>query len=115
MGYFNVIWQADVNAMALAALAHASSPPLIVNVAGPEELSVRETCIELARLLGVEASFTGREAPDAVLSNGARARALLGAPRVDAARLLAWSADWIRRGGEILDKPTHFESRTGRF
>lgn len=115
MGYFNVIWQADANAMALTALAHASSPPLIVNVAGPEELSVRETCIELARRLGVEASFTGRESENAVLSNGGRARALLGPPRVAAAQLLSWTADWIQRGGELLGKPTHFESRSGRF
>jgi nucleoside-diphosphate-sugar epimerase len=115
MGYFNVIWQADANAMALATLAHASSPPCVVNLAGPEELSVRETCIEFARRLGVDASFTGGEADDAVLSNGARGWALVGKPRVDAARLMAWTADWIQRGGERLGKPTHFESRTGRF
>jgi nucleoside-diphosphate-sugar epimerase len=115
MGYVNVIWQADANAMALAALAETSSPPLIVNVAGEEELSVRATCTELARLLDVDVSFTGGEARDALLSNGARGRTLFGAPRVDAARLLAWTADWIKRGSESLDKPTHFESRTGRF
>jgi nucleoside-diphosphate-sugar epimerase len=115
MGYFNAIWQADANAMALAALAHTSTPPLIVNLAGPEELRVRATCTELARLLNVEVSFAGREAKDALLSNGTRGRTLLGAPRVDASRLLAWTAEWIRRGGESLDMPTHFESRTGRF
>jgi nucleoside-diphosphate-sugar epimerase len=115
MGYFNAIWQADANAMALAALAHTLSPPWIVNLAGAEELSVRATSIELARLLNVDVSFEGREGPDALLSNGTRGRALLGAPRVDAARLLAWTADWIQRGGESLDKPTHFESRTGHF
>jgi nucleoside-diphosphate-sugar epimerase len=115
MGYFNVIWQADANAMALAALAHASSPPVIVNVAGAEELSVRATATELARLMDVDVSFAGREAADALLSNGARGRTLFGPPRVDAARLLTWTADWVQRGGESLDKPTHFESRTGRF
>ena len=52
MGYFNAIWQGDANAMALASLAHAASPPLVLNIAGPEELSVRATCEELARLLG---------------------------------------------------------------
>ncbi len=102
MGYFNVIWQADANAMALAALAHASSPPFIVNLAGPEELGVRAACTELARLLGVEVSFTGQEARDALLSNGARGWERLGAPRVDASRLLEWTADWTRRGGESL-------------
>jgi nucleoside-diphosphate-sugar epimerase len=115
MGYFNVIWQADANAMALAALARAASPPVVVNVAGAEELSVRQTSAELARLMGVDVSFTGIEAADALLSNASRARALFGEPRVDAARLLAWTADWTQRGGASLGKPTHFESRSGRF
>jgi nucleoside-diphosphate-sugar epimerase len=115
MGYFNVIWQADANAMGLAALAHVASPALVVNLAGPEELSVRETCELLARRLGMGVEFTGHEAADALLSNGARGWALLGAPRVNAARLIDWSADWVARGGASLGKPTHFESRAGRF
>jgi nucleoside-diphosphate-sugar epimerase len=115
MGYFNVIWQADANAMALAALPHASTPPLIVNVAGPEELSVRGVCTELGRLQNIKVSFTGGEAGDALLSDGSRGWALLGRPRVDAAQVLRWTADWVRRGGENLGKPTHFESRAGQF
>jgi nucleoside-diphosphate-sugar epimerase len=115
MGYFNVIWQADANAMALAALEHAASPPLIVNVAGEEEASVRATCTALGRSLDIPVSFTGREAEGALLSNGSRGWALLGRPRVDLAQLLSWTADWIRRDGEQLGKPTHFESRAGRF
>jgi nucleoside-diphosphate-sugar epimerase len=115
MGYFNVIWQADANAMTLAALAHASSPPFVANLAGAEELSVRAACTELARIMGVDVSFTGSEAPDALLSNGARGRALLGAPRVTAAQLLAWTADWTQRGGPTLGKATHFESRSGEY
>jgi nucleoside-diphosphate-sugar epimerase len=115
MGYFNVIWQADANAMALAALAHTSSPPFVVNVAGPEELSVRAVGARLAELMRVEVSFVGCEAPDALLSNGTHARSLFGEPRVDAERLLEWTADWTLRGEETLAKPTHFESRSGRF
>jgi nucleoside-diphosphate-sugar epimerase len=115
MGYFNVIWQADANAMAIASLAHTASPPFVVNVAGAGELSVHSACTELGRLMGVEVSFTGSEAPDALLSNGARGHALLGAPRVSAAQLLAWTAAWVQRGGASLGKPTHFESRSGQF
>jgi hypothetical protein len=115
MGYFNVIWQGDANAMALAALNHASTPPAVINVAGAEELSVSSVCEELAQRLDVGVSFTGREADDALLSNGSRGRELLGNPRVDAAHLLAWTADWIKRGGQSLAKPTHFESRAGQF
>lgn len=115
MGYFNVIWQADANAMALAAFDRAASPAFIVNIAGREELRVRDVCTELARTLEVDVSFGGREAEDALLSNGSRGWSLLGEPRVDAAHLIEWTADWVRRGGASLGKPTHFESRAGQF
>ena len=115
MGYFNVIWQADANAMALALFNHVAIPPRVVNVAGPEELSVRNTCEKLAHLMDREVSFEGTEAPDALLSNSALGRSLAGEPRVNAEQLMAWAADWVRRGGPTLDKPTHFESRDGRF
>jgi len=34
---------------------------------------------------------------------------------VSAVEVVEWVAEWIRRGGESLDKPTHFEARDGRF
>jgi nucleoside-diphosphate-sugar epimerase len=115
MGHVNVIWQGDANAMALAALAHASSPAVVLNVAGPEELSVRALSTNLAAAMAMMARFTGSEAGDALLSSGARGYELLGRPRVDLTRMLAWTADWVQRGGESLGKPTHFESRAGQF
>jgi nucleoside-diphosphate-sugar epimerase len=42
MGYFNVIWQGDVNALALRALPLCASPARIVNITGPERLAVRQ-------------------------------------------------------------------------
>src|SRR5262249_40916210 len=41
MGYFNTIWQGDANAMTLRAFDHVDVPPFVVNVTGPEVLSVR--------------------------------------------------------------------------
>jgi hypothetical protein len=29
--------------------------------------------------------------------------------------MLDWIADWVERGAETLNKPTHFETRDGRF
>ena len=84
MGYCNVIWQGDANAMAIASLANASSPPFVFNLAGPEELSIRATCEQLAGLMGRTVTFTGQEAADALLSNGARGWTHFGRPRVDA-------------------------------
>lgn len=115
MGHANVIWQGDANAMSLVSLRHASSPPYVVNIAGREELSVRNVCLALGARLGREVRFTGAEAGDALLSNGSRGWTDLGPPQVELSQLIDWTADWVSRGGASLGKPTHFESRDGRF
>lgn len=115
MGHFNTIWQGDANAMALAAFAHASTPAWVVNVTGPELLSVREVCERLGELLGKPVRFVGDESPTALVSNPSLAIQQFGQPQVSAERLIEWVAAWIGRRGRVLDKPTHFESRSGRF
>ena len=115
MGRVNVIWQGDANAQALASLAHASSPPFVVNVTGPERLHVRSVAERLGRRLGRPARIVGEEGPDALLSDTSRAVSLFGKPSIPADVLIDWVADWVRRGGTTLAKPTHFETRDGRF
>ncbi len=115
MGYVNVIWQADANAMSLAALECTSTPPYVLNVSSHEILSVRKVAEEFGRRFDRAVRFDGKEAPDALLSDGSKGHAEFGLPRVDAARLIEWTADWVRRGGPELGKPTHFETRNGRF
>lgn len=115
MGYVNVIWQGDANAMTLCALDDCSVPAGVVNIAGPEILSVRNVCEEFGRLLDRRVQFTGHESPDALLNDGSRGREKYGEPRVSASVLIEWIADWVARGGESLGKPTHFETRDGQF
>jgi nucleoside-diphosphate-sugar epimerase len=115
MGYCNVIWQGDANAMALRAFDHTASPALILNIAGPEVLSVRQVGEEFGRLLGKAVTFLGVEAPDALLSDGQLAFQLFGRPRVNARQMIGWIAAWIQRGGEYSGKPTHFDVRDGKF
>jgi nucleoside-diphosphate-sugar epimerase len=115
MGWFNTIWQGDANAMTLRCFAHTSSPPLVLNLTGPEVLNVRETCERLGKLLGREPVFKGAEGTTALLSNPGRALDLFGMPRVSADQLIARVADWVRQGKPTLNKPTHFESRDGKF
>ncbi len=115
MGYANVIWQADANAMALASLGLAASPPFVLNVTGPELLRCRELATRFGELFAVPVTIEGREAPNALLNDASQAFRLFGNPRVSADELMEWIVDWIRDGGAYWGKPTHYESRDGRF
>jgi nucleoside-diphosphate-sugar epimerase len=115
MGYLNAIWQGDACDMSLQSLSHALVPPSVVNIAGPELLSVREVAEEFAEKLGKAIRFEGVEASDALLSNAQQAYELFGRPQVSAAQMTSWIADWVSRRGATLAKPTHFEERAGRF
>ena len=115
MGFANVIWQADANVMALCALADADVPPLIVNVAGPELLNVREVCQRFSQLFNETCRFDGDATPTALLSNSQYACARYGKPRVSLGELIDWTADWLSRGGVTWKTSTHFQVRDGRF
>jgi nucleoside-diphosphate-sugar epimerase len=115
MGVANVIWQGDANAMALQAFDHAASPPCVINVAGPEQISVRRIAAQFGALMGKTPCFEGEEAPNALLSNGQKGHRLFGYPRVGVEQMVQWIADWVARGGESLGRPTHFETRDGKF
>lgn len=115
MGHVNCIWQGDANALALRSLAHAGVPPLVLNITGPERLSVRDVAIDLGRRLGRSPVFAGAEDENALLSDTRRAQALFSYPLVPASMLMAWVAEWMRRGGRTLGKATRFERRDGSF
>lgn len=115
MGHFNVIWQGDANAIAIQALEHAASPPFILNVTGPELLSTRTVCERYGQLMDRKPVFIGSESADALLNNSALSQQLFGRPRIGVEHMMQWATDWIRRGGESLNKPTHFEVRDGKF
>lgn len=115
MGYVNVIWQADANAMTLCALPDGTAPPFNLNVAGPQILSVRKICEQFAELFNKDVQFTGTEAQDALLNNGQYGHERYGAPQVEVEQIIGWIAHWIQNEGPLLGKPTHFESRSGKF
>lgn len=115
MGYFNALWQGDANAMTLLSLDVAASPPRILNLAGPQVLRVREVCERMAQLMDRPVEFVGQESQSALLSDGSLGHELFGPPTVSEERLIQWTADWVRRGGELIGKPTRFEARDGKF
>jgi hypothetical protein len=111
----NVIWQGDANEQALRLLAHCTAPTSPLNVSGPEVVPVRRLAREFAQRFGKKETITGKEAPTAWLVDSAAAQRLLGAPSVPLEKLIDWQADWIARGGPSLGKPTHFETRDGKY
>jgi nucleoside-diphosphate-sugar epimerase len=115
MGCVNVIWQGDANAVALQSLLLAESPPLALNLTGPETLSVRWLARRFGQLFGREPIFHGAESETALLNNAAKAHALFGYPTIPLDRMIRWVARWVEIDGPTLDKPTHFETRDGRF
>jgi len=115
MGSLNAIWQGDANAMSLLALEAARTPAWVVNIAGPEQISVRRAAERFGQLMKKAVVYEGDEAPDALLSNGQKGHALWGYPTVSLERMLRWIADWVAAGGASLNKPTHFENRAGNF
>ncbi len=115
MGYFNTIWQGDANALSLLSLAKAQSPAWTVNLTGTITLSVREVAKRFGELFGKPVQIEGKEAPDALLSNPYRSFVELGIPFIRDEELIEWVASWVSSGGESRGKPTHFESRDGRF
>lgn len=115
MGHLNTIWQADASAMALESLACTTSPPMVINITGPDLLSVRHIAEEFGKRLGKPVRFEGTESSDALLSNATKSFELFGRPRVSVKQMIDWIADWIKEGGTTLAKPTHFGERVGRF
>lgn len=116
MGYFNVVWQGDLSRVLFRSLPLCSSPPAVLNVTGPDIVRVRDAAHVMAEVMSVPTpQMTGVEAPTALLSNASRCWSMFGPPTVSTDTLLAWTAHWLSIGGRLLDKPTHFETRDGRF
>lgn len=115
MGYVNVIWQGDASRIAIESLAHAATPPFVVNVTGLEALAVRDIAQSFADAFDKSARLKGKERADALLSNTERMRSIFSPPEVGIETMIEWLADWIRGDGATLGKPTHFEERSGKF
>ncbi|MET7970856.1 NAD(P)-dependent oxidoreductase [Micromonospora sp. NPDC005305] len=115
MGHANVVWQGYANEVVLRALHHTATPPFVLNLTGPELVSVRQVATAVAARLGRELVLTGTEAPTALLSNAQLCHRLFGYPDVPLAELIDLTADWVADGQPLLGKPTGFQRRDGNF
>lgn len=115
MGSFNAIWQGDASARAIQCLLHAANPPKILNVTGPEKISIRAAAEQFGKLFGRAPVLTGREADNAWLADARESLRLFGPPSVTVEAMMQQIADYLGAGGRLLGKPTHFEERGGKF
>ena len=115
MGAVNVIWQGDANSIALRAFPYAASPPAVLNLTGPETLSVRAIATRFGEQFGVKPEFIGQESANALLNNASRCHRLFGYPTVTPDELIEWTARWIAVNGHTYNKPTGFQVRDGAF
>jgi nucleoside-diphosphate-sugar epimerase len=115
MGHVNVLWQRDANSYCLRSFPYCQSPPFVLNITGPEILSVRLLAEEFGQRFGLKPIFSGEESDTALLSNAGKAHDLFGRPTVSDEQVIDWIADWISHAGPLLSKPTHFSARDGKF
>lgn len=115
MGQVNVIWQGDANEITLRSLHLCSTPANILNITGPETVSVRRLARRLGTRMGKEPIFTGEEQPTALLNDAYRSHALFGYPKVALGTIIDRVADWVAAGRESHGKPTGFQVRSGKF
>jgi len=115
MGHVNVIWQGDANSACLRSFALCQSPARVLNLTGGETLSVRSIATRFGERFGIQPLFEGDESPTALLSNASKINSLLGPPAVGVMEMIDMTAHWIQTARPTWSKPTHFETRSGRF
>lgn len=114
-GIVNVIWQGDANEIAIRSFLHTSSPAKILNVTGPETLSVRWIAQQFGQRFDKIPHFLGEEASNALMNNASEAHRLFGYPKTTIQEMLDITATWLLAGGETWNKETHFQERAGKF
>jgi len=114
MGHVNMIWQGDANRLALRSLQIASVPSLALNATGTI-VSVREIAERVAMHAGATPVFVDEPRADALLANTDLLSARLPHVALPLDTLCDWAVTWIRSNGRLLNKPTGYEVRDGRF
>lgn len=114
-GHMNVIWQGEANEIAIRSLLHCQSPAKILNVTGPETISVRWVASEFGKMLKKTPLFINEEAPNSLLNNASQCHKLFGYPKISLREMMEMTAEWVENNGKTINKPTHFQERSGRY
>ncbi len=115
MGAVNLIWQRDANDYIIRAITLATSPPAILNVAGPDVIPIRRLAELIARTLHKKPRFISQEAPTALLSDASYCMNTFGRPQTSLEQMVSMIAEWVAAGKPTLKKPTKYDVRNGKF
>jgi nucleoside-diphosphate-sugar epimerase len=114
-GAVNLIWQRDALDYIIQSVELTHSPPAILNVTGDETIHITSLAGKIASALQMEAHFENEPPQTALLSNAARCIRKFGPPETSLDQAIEWIVQWVRAGKPVLNKPTRFEIRDGRF
>ena len=115
MGSVNQIWQGDANSYLAQSFPLCSSPATVLNLTGPDVLSVRTLANELGEEMKKEPLFAGEEQSTALLGDASEIFEKLGTPKIKPDQMISWVAHWVMKDEKTHGKPTKYESRTGTF
>ncbi|MDX1285497.1 MAG: hypothetical protein R3182_10815, partial [Draconibacterium sp.] len=115
MGHFNVIWQGDSNNYTLRSLEKVESPTRILNITGEDILKVKDIAKQFGTLFNKKPEFVGTESETALLNNSQLVFDFFGKPKVPVNKTVEWIAGWLKTERKLLNKPTHFEVRDGKY
>ena len=115
MGAVNLIWQRDANDYIIQAMSLAKSPPTILNVTGSDTVPIRQLAKQIGKELGKNPKFVSQEAQTALLSNASYCHSLFGYPKTTLENMITMIVKWVTSGKKVLNKPTKYDIRDGKF
>ena len=115
MGAVNLIWQRDANDYIVRSISLAKSPPTILNVTGQDTLLVRKLAEQIGKELKIKPRFVLQKAQTALLSNASLCISKFGTPQTELSEMISLIVKWVASGKTVLNKPTKYDVRNGKF
>ncbi|MCP4259258.1 MAG: NAD(P)-dependent oxidoreductase [Planctomycetes bacterium] len=115
MGAVNLIWQRDANDYIIRSISLVTSPPTFLNVTGQDTLLVRKLAEQIGKELKIKPKFVSQKAQTALLSNASLCINKFGSPQTELSEMISLIVKWVASGKTVLNKPTKYDIRNGKF
>lgn len=115
MGAVNLIWQRDAIDYIIRSITLAQSPPAVLNVTGPDTVPIRQLAEQIGKELNREPKFASQEAQTALLSDASYCFSVFGYPKTTLDEIVSLIVKWVVSGKRVLNKPTKYDIRDGKF